>query len=103
MTDWLGVCPERRKETDMKQGTKDQEPTAPTRNHHGCCADKACTEATCMELPPGKKCGDCVHAYRCCLMFGHGNMDTYCDWFPRRFHEKTSNDQHNRPASAGPG
>ena len=91
MTDWLGVCPERRKETDMKQGTKDQEPTAPTRNHHGCCADKACTEATCMELPPGKKCGDCVHAYRCCLMFGHGNMDTYCDWFPRRFHEKTSN------------
>lgn len=75
----------------MKQGAKDQEPTAPTRSHHGCCADKACTEATCMELPPGKKCGDCVHAYRCCLMFGHGNMDTYCDWFPRRFHEKTPN------------
>jgi hypothetical protein len=58
------------------------------RSNHGCCADKACTEKTCMQLPQGKKCGDCVHAYRCSMMFGHGNMDTYCDWFPRRFHEK---------------
>lgn len=28
---------------------------------HGCCADKACSDTTCMELPSGKTCGDCVH------------------------------------------
>lgn len=57
------------------------------RKMHGCCVDKACTELTCMELPEGKSCGDCVHERRCCLMFGHVPTDTYCDWFPRRFCE----------------
>ena len=55
---------------------------------HGCCADKACTDSTCMELPVGKACADCVHMYRCGLMFGHEPTDTYCDWFPRRFRER---------------
>lgn len=65
---------------------------APTkRNKHGCCADKACNDTTCMELPTGKTCGDCVHERRCCLMFGHTPTDTYCDWFPRRFREVTPN------------
>jgi hypothetical protein len=58
------------------------------RNTHGCCADKACTDKTCMELPAGKTCGHCVHVYRCTTMFGHTPTDTYCDWFPRRFNER---------------
>jgi hypothetical protein len=70
----------------LEPSAKDE---APKRNQHGCCADKACTDATCMELPAGKTCGDCVHEHRCCLMFGHTPTDTYCDWFPRRFREKT--------------
>lgn len=61
------------------------EAPAPLRNKHGCCADKACTDATCMELPEGRNCGHCVHERRCCLIFGHTPTDTYCDWFPRRF------------------
>jgi len=56
-------------------------------NKHGCCADKACSDSTCMALPTGKTCGDCVHVRRCCGMFGHTPTDTYCDWFPRRFRE----------------
>lgn len=55
---------------------------------HGCCADQACTEATCMALPAGKTCGDCMHECRCCLIFGHQPSGTYCDWFPRRFHAR---------------
>lgn len=53
----------------------------------GCCADKKCTPETCMDLPAGKTCGDCVREYRCCAIFGHKPEDTYCDWFPRRFRE----------------
>ena len=55
---------------------------------HGCCTDKACTPDTCMELPAGKTCGDCIHTYRCVAIFGHTAADTYCDWFPRRFNPK---------------
>lgn len=54
----------------------------------GCCSDKSCTSDTCMDLPEGKTCGICVHASRCCMMFGHKPEDTYCDFFPRRFREK---------------
>ena len=39
-----------------------------------------------MQLPKGVTCGDCVHARRCTLMFGHTETDTYCDWSPSRFH-----------------
>lgn len=57
---------------------------------HGCCADKACTDKTCMELPKGETCGSCVHERRCCTIFGHTPTDTYCDWFPRRFQAKAT-------------
>jgi len=53
----------------------------------GCCVDKKCTPETCMNLPEGKTCGDCVHIHRCKAMFGHVEADTYCDWYPRRFRE----------------
>lgn len=52
---------------------------------HGCCSDKSCTPETCMELPAGTKCGDCVHAGRCHVLFGCKPENTVCDWFPRRF------------------
>ena len=54
---------------------------------HGCCADKACTEKTCMELPASKTCGDCKHFRHCEAFYGHNPADTYCDFFPRRFIE----------------
>jgi hypothetical protein len=60
---------------------------------HGCCADKNCDENTCMQLPEGKTCGDCVNEKRCVAMFGHSPSDTYCDFFPRRFREKASSKQ----------
>ena len=60
------------------------------RHKHGCCVDKACTSATCMALPEGKSCGDCVHIYRCKAIFGHVETDTSCDWFPRRFRERAT-------------
>ena len=53
-------------------------------NHCGCYTDKVCTDTTCMRLPAGHTCGDCVHVTRC-AMFGHTQTDTYCDWFPKRF------------------
>lgn len=52
---------------------------------HGCCVDRECTSDTCMQLPAGKTCGDCVHVKRCVAIFGHKPADTYCDFFPRRF------------------
>jgi hypothetical protein len=55
------------------------------RYKHGCCADKACNDVTCMALPAGTTCGDCAHIKRCSAMFGHTPTDTYCDWLPRRF------------------
>ena len=61
---------------------------------HGCCADKACNDKTCMELPAGKTCGHCVHERRCCTIFGHTPTDTYCDWFPRRFQDKATQNPH---------
>lgn len=40
-----------------------------------------------MDLPENKTCGDCVHAKRCCLIFGHFVEDESCDWSPSRFRE----------------
>jgi hypothetical protein len=54
-------------------------------NKHGCCADKACTNFTCMELPAGKTCGDCLHFLHCAAFYAHKPTDAYCDFFPRRF------------------
>lgn len=52
---------------------------------HGCCADKACNDKTCMKLPEGKTCGECVHVDHCIAFYAHTQADTYCDFFPRRF------------------
>ena len=51
----------------------------------GCCADKACTMATCMALPVDATCGDCNHFKHCAAFYAHKADDTYCDFFPRRF------------------
>lgn len=55
---------------------------------HGCCADKCCNDVTCMELPEGKHCGDCVFFNHCAAFYDHKASDTYCDFFPRRFRER---------------
>jgi len=41
-----------------------------------------------MQLPENKTCGDCVYGEHCFAMYAHKPTDTYCDFFPRRFHEK---------------
>ena len=63
-------------------------------NEHGCCADKkfggklACNDDTCMQLPEGVTCDDCVSFKRCSAMFGAFPGRDYCDFFPRRFFPK---------------
>lgn len=52
---------------------------------YGCCADKACTEDTCMVLPGDKTCGDCLHFRHCAAFYARKATDNYCDFFPRRF------------------
>lgn len=52
---------------------------------HGCCTDKACTPETCMELPQGKTCADCVRINYCISLGVTDTARTSCDWFPRRF------------------
>ena len=59
---------------------------------HGCCVDKACNSDTCMELPLGKTCGDCLSFLRCKGIMGLTGRETYCDWFPRVFREKPGSD-----------
>lgn len=50
-----------------------------------------CNSETCMKLPGGKTCGDCVHIQRCEAFgfAGKGDVpareETSCDFFPRRF------------------
>lgn len=58
-----------------------------SKHTHGCCAEKACSDKTCMELPPGKTCGDCAYAKHCIAFYGRTKADTYCDFYPRRFSE----------------
>ena len=43
-----------------------------------------------MKLPDGKVCSDCVHCYRCTLIFGAKRTNTECDFYPIRFKEKHS-------------
>lgn len=52
---------------------------------NGCCIDRSCIPATCMTLPDGQTCSDCVHCGRCTAMFGAKPTNTWCDFFPRRF------------------
>jgi len=70
----------------------------------GCCVDRrvaeqkpdrpelprGCTDDTCMRLPEGKTCGDCVHVVRCVSLFGATPTDRSCDFFPRRFQDTES-------------
>jgi len=51
----------------------------------GCCADKSCTPETCMCLPVGYTCRDCVHHVWCEKIIGKSSQDDTCDFFPRRF------------------
>lgn len=57
-------------------------------HNHGCCADKACNDMTCMELPAGTTCGDCANFRHCEAFYAHTQTDTSCDFFPRRFRAK---------------
>jgi hypothetical protein len=57
---------------------------------HGCCADKACNDKTCMELPAGTTCADCRNFKHCAAFYAHQPTDTYCDFFPRRFAKRTA-------------
>lgn len=48
---------------------------------------RSAVDADRMNLPEGKTCGDCVHARRCTMMFGHIPADESCDWSPSRFRQ----------------
>ena len=71
----------------------------PKKHKHGCCIDReyesarGCTESTCMELPAGETCGGCVWLARCtALGFTSSPERTSCDFFPRRFRARASED-----------
>ena len=51
----------------------------------GCCGNGDCTETTCMTLPEGETCSDCVHFCRCSWLISCDATRTRCDWYPRRF------------------
>jgi hypothetical protein len=51
----------------------------------GCCVDRSCNPDTCMRLPPGCTCGDCLSLERCKALFGCQSGNTTCDRFPRQF------------------
>lgn len=61
----------------------------------GCCIDRRtdapnpCTNYSCMRLPKGKTCNDCVHLERCMLIFGAKPLDQTCNFFPRKFLQTT--------------
>jgi len=61
----------------------------------GCCVDrkygKGCTDDTCMRLPLGKTCGDCVHIGRCeAIGYTRSAEELACSLFPRHFRERES-------------
>lgn len=72
-----------------------------TPNLPGCCIDRlwaeragrrdgsSCDTRTCMTLPEGKTCGDCIHLQRCQGLFGCPPDRKTCDFFPRRFVDAT--------------
>lgn len=52
----------------------------------GCCVDGKCTPETCMNIPDGKKCGECRWVGKCLAVINDKTAtDTVCDFFPRRF------------------
>lgn len=70
-------------------------------NLPGCCVDRlwaeragrddasGCNAQTCMKLPSGKTCGDCIHLQRCQAMWRCRPENKTCDFFPRRFVDAT--------------
>ena len=48
------------------------------------------TQYATTSLPEGITCADCVHANRCCAIFGQLPEDESCQFYPVRFHEKRS-------------
>ena len=90
-------------EGDEEAGPEVQTMKRAPKVRHGCCVDRdfaaahpeatntrGCTPETCMELPDGKTCSNCVHETRCSTVFGlKVDGRTHCDWFPRRFVERT--------------
>lgn len=54
---------------------------------HACCVLGDCSESTCMALPDGKTCGDCVRVDYCTAIWGDKPTSTVCGYFPRRFSE----------------
>ena len=42
-----------------------------------------------MKLPEGKTCADCLYSKKCVSMFGAKLENSYCDFYPVRFSQKT--------------
>ena len=63
---------------------------------HGCCTDKACTPATCMELPAGETCAACQFVKHCQRMYAVKPENTSCDFFPRRFRKSNAEPEPRR-------
>jgi hypothetical protein len=56
-----------------------------------------------MDLPPGKKCGDCF-ASRHCIALGISTADrTSCDFWPNRFKEPKREDVEAAPVTVPKG
>ncbi len=51
----------------------------------GCCVDDRCDDQTCSVLPEGATCTDCVHVYRCVMIFGVQPENVICDFYPLKF------------------
>lgn len=69
-------------ETSVPQHTDQQ-----TGQVTACCALKECSESTCMVLPSGKTCGDCVRVDYCTAIWGQKKTSAECGYFPCRFCE----------------
>ena len=59
---------------------------------HGCCVDRSCNPETCMSLPRGETCGNCVSFMICSKLVGPQFSNDFCDWFPRRFKKLSRGD-----------
>ncbi len=53
-----------------------------------CCLDEECTPSTCMKLPEGKTCKDCLDWDICKLLFRIHKDKCNCDFFPTKFRIK---------------
>ena len=44
-----------------------------------------------MLLDDDVTCESCIHAYRCCSMFGTESTDTSCGFYPNKFVQRQDN------------